>query len=96
MKNKIVAGNWKMNNDKEQTKSLLKKLNSYKIPDDVRVIVAPSFTQLDQSVQMIKGTQISVAAQNMNAAPSGAFTGEVSAAMLKSIGVNSVIIGHSE
>ena len=45
---------------------------------------------------MLKGTQISVAAQNMNAASSGAFTGEVSAAMLKSIGVNSVIIGHSE
>ena len=85
-----------MNNDKEQTKSLLNKLNSYKIPDDVRVIVAPSYTHLDQSIQMLKGTQISVAAQNMNAASSGAFTGEVSAAMLKSIGVNSVIIGHSE
>ena len=85
-----------MNNDKEQTKSLLNKLNSYKIPDDVRVIVAPSYTQLDQSIQMLKDTQISVAAQNMNAASSGAFTGEVSVAMLKSIGVNSVIIGHSE
>ena len=96
MTNKIVAGNWKMNNDKEQTKSLLNKLNSYKIPDNVRVIVAPSYTQLDQSIQMLKGTKISVAAQNMNAASSGAFTGEVSAAMLKSIGVNSVIIGHSE
>ena len=44
---------------------------------------------------MLKGAKISVAAQNMNAASSGAFTGEVSAAMLKSIGVNSVIIGHS-
>ena len=96
MKNKIVAGNWKMNNNKGQTKSLLNKLNSYKIPDDVRVIVAPSYTQLDQSTQMLKGTQISVAAQNMNAASSGAYTGEISAAMLKSIGVNSVIIGHSE
>ena len=96
MKNKIVAGNWKMNNDKSQTKSLLNKLNSYKIPDDVRIIVAPSYTQLDQSIQILKGTKISVAAQNMNAASSGPFTGEVSAKMLKSIGVNSVIIGHSE
>ena len=96
MKNKIVAGNWKMNNDKSQTKSLLNKLNSYKIPDDVRIIVAPSYTQLDQSIQILKGTKISVAAQNMNAASSGAFTGEVSAEMLKGIGVNSVIIGHSE
>ena len=96
MKNKIVAGNWKMNNNKEQTKSLLNKLKSYKIPDDVRIIVAPSFTQLDQSIQILKGTKIGVAAQNMNAASSGAFTGEVSAEMLKGIGVNSVIIGHSE
>ena len=96
MKNKIVAGNWKMNNDKAQTKSLLNKLISYNIPDYVRVIVAPSYTQLDQSVQILKGTKISVAAQNMNAASSGAFTGEVSAEMLKGIGVNSVIIGHSE
>ena len=96
MKNKIVAGNWKMNNDKIQTKSLLNKLNSYNIPDDVRIIVAPSYTQLDQSIQILKGTKIGVAAQNMNAASSGAFTGEVSAEMLKGIGVNSVIIGHSE
>ena len=96
MKNKIVAGNWKMNNNKEQTKSLLNKLKSYKIPDDVRIIVAPSFTQLDQSLTILKGTKIGVAAQNMNAASSGAFTGEVSAEMLKGIGVNSVIIGHSE
>ena len=55
MKNKIVAGNWKMNNDKEQTKSLLNKLNSYKIPDDVRVIVAPSYTQLDQKYSNAEG-----------------------------------------
>ncbi len=96
MRNKIVAGNWKMNNDSRQTKSLLLKLKSYKIPDDVRVIVAPSFTQLYQSIQILEDTKIGVAAQNMNAASSGAFTGEVSAEMLKGIGINTVIIGHSE
>mgnify|MGYP003319080462 FL=1 len=92
MRNKIVAGNWKMNNDNRQTKSLLLKLKSYKIPDDVRVIVAPSFTQLYQSIQILEDTKIGVAAQNMNAASSGAFTGEVSAEMLKGIGINLSLI----
>ncbi len=96
MRDKIVAGNWKMNNDQYQTKELLSNLKSSKIPDDVRVMVAPSFTQLSQSKNLLNNTNISVIAQNMNAAHSGAYTGEISADMLKGIEVNTVIIGHSE
>ena len=96
MRDNIVAGNWKMNNDYSQTKKLINDLKSSKIPDDVRVMVAPSFTQLSQCKNLLSSTNISVVAQNMNANNSGAFTGEISASMLKGIEVNTVIIGHSE
>ncbi len=96
MRDNIVAGNWKMNNDYSQTKKLINDLKSFKIPDDVRIMVAPSFTQLSQCKNLLSSTNISVVAQNMNANDSGAFTGEISASMLKGIEVNTVIIGHSE
>ena len=96
MRDNIVAGNWKMNNDYSQTKKLINDLKSFKIPDDVRIMVAPSFTQLSQCKNLLSSTKISVVAQNMNANNSGAFTGEISASMLKGIEVNTVIIGHSE
>ena len=96
MRDNIVAGNWKMNNDYSQTKKLINDLKSFKIPDDVRIMVAPSFTQLSQCKNLLSSTNISVVAQNMNANNSGAFTGEISASMLKGIEVNTVIIGHSE
>ena len=96
MRKKVVAGNWKMNNDYSQTKKLINDLKSFKIPDDVRIMVAPSFTQLSQCKNLLSSTNISVVAQNMNANNSGAFTGEISASMLKGIEVNTVIIGHSE
>ena len=96
MRDNIVAGNWKMNNDYSQTKKLINDLKSSKIPDDIRIMVAPSFTQLSQCKNLLSNTNISVVAQNMNANNSGAFTGEISASMLKGIEVNIVIIGHSE
>ena len=96
MRDNIVAGNWKMNNDYSQTKKLINDLKSFKIPDDVRIMVAPSFTQLSQCKNLLSSTNISVVAQNMNANNSGAFTGEISASMPKGIEVNTVIIGHSE
>ncbi len=96
MRDQIVAGNWKMNNDQIQTKTLLELLKTYEIPNKVRVMVAPSFTQLSQSKQLLNNSSIKVAAQNMSAAPSGAYTGEVSAGMLRGIGVRIVILGHSE
>ena len=97
MRTKIVAGNWKMHKNAEETEDLLNELIS-KIPTDTatRVIVAPTFINLASAVEHLEFTNIEVAAQNMHQAENGAFTGEVSADMLKSIGVNVVILGHSE
>ena len=96
MRDKIVAGNWKMNNDQSQTETLLNNLKLLDKPEDVRVMVAPAYTQLYQSTELLQGSEISVIAQNMNAAASGAYTGEISAGMLKGIGIDTVILGHSE
>jgi triosephosphate isomerase len=96
MRNKIVAGNWKMNNDISETKDLLNDLKMRELPADVLVLVAPSFTNLISANELLEGKAITVAAQNMHQAANGAFTGEVSAAMLKSVGVQTVILGHSE
>ena len=96
MRNQIVAGNWKMNNNTPETELLLNNLIKYKIRDGVLVYVAPAFTQLYQSVIKLKGKDIKVAAQNVNAEVSGAHTGEVSCSMVKGVGVSTVILGHSE
>lgn len=99
MRHKIVAGNWKMNNDSEETKQLINDLSvevSNMKLENTRVIVAPSFVNLASAVQQAADTSIEVVAQNMHQAKNGAFTGEVSADMLKSVGIKSVIIGHSE
>ena len=87
---------WKMNKDFEETEKMLTQLKSYSEPSSVKIMIAPSFTQLYQSVQSLKSTNFYVAAQNIGIAESGAYTGEVSPKMLKGIGVNTVIIGHSE
>ena len=96
MRKKIVAGNWKMNNDLQETQSLLQALTSEDIPVEVEVMVAPAFTNLMEAVRLTDKTAITIAAQNMHQSDKGAFTGEVSPVMLKSIGVETVIIGHSE
>jgi triosephosphate isomerase len=96
MRKKIVAGNWKLNNDKYETAYLIEALLSDPIPSKVRVMIAPAFTQLVQAEVLTEGTSLEVIAQNMNAANSGAYTGEISASMLNSIGINQVILGHSE
>ncbi|MEK9612709.1 MAG: triose-phosphate isomerase [Flavobacteriaceae bacterium] len=96
MRDQIVAGNWKMNNNQTETKNLIDALIQHSKPADVRIMVAPAFTQLAQATRMLDNDPINVAAQNMNAAPSGAHTGEVSAEMLKGVGVKTVILGHSE
>jgi triosephosphate isomerase len=97
MRKKIVAGNWKMHKNAEQTEDLLNELIA-KIPaeTDAVVIVAPTFINLSSAVDHLEFTNIKVAAQNMHQAESGAYTGEISGDMLKSVGVNTVILGHSE
>lgn len=97
MRHPIVAGNWKMHKNALETEDLLNELIE-KLPTDkeVEIIVAPAFTNLSSAVQHLDYTNIGVAAQNMHQAEGGAFTGEISASMLTSIGVNTVILGHSE
>jgi triosephosphate isomerase len=97
MRQKIVAGNWKMYKTAEETEDLLNELIE-KIPTDLeqRVIVAPTFVNLSAAADHLEFTNIEVAAQNMHQAEGGAFTGEISASMLKSVGINIVILGHSE
>ncbi|WP_397447367.1 triose-phosphate isomerase [Polaribacter sp. R77954] len=99
MRQKIVAGNWKMNNDKQETKTLIEdvktEIENLSL-ENTRVIVAPSFVNLESAVNLAEGSSIEVVAQNMHQAKSGAYTGEISADMLKSIGIKSVILGHSE
>lgn len=97
MRQKIVAGNWKMNKNAEETEDLLNDLID-KLPQDVdaQIIVAPTFINLASAVDHLEFTNIAVAAQNMHQNENGAYTGEISADMLKSIGVNIVILGHSE
>jgi triosephosphate isomerase (TIM) len=96
MRNKIVAGNWKMNKDLTGTETLLEELSA-KLPDtNAKVMVSPTFVNLANAVQKLKDSKIEVIAQNMHFAENGAYTGEISANMLLNIGINTVIIGHSE
>ena len=96
MRKQIVAGNWKMNNDYVDSEILVSKLLGQHKHSNTEVVIAPPFTNLLASINALKGSSIKVAAQNMHFAESGAYTGEVSASMLKSIGVETVILGHSE
>ena len=97
MRTKIVAGNWKMHKNAEETEDLINQLIEL-VPSEstTRIIVAPTFTNLASAVDHLEFINIDVAAQNMHQAEGGAFTGEISAGMLQSIGVNTVILGHSE
>lgn len=97
MRKKIVAGNWKMNKNAEETEDLLNDLIN-KLPNDIeaQIIVAPTFVNLASAADHTEFTTITIAAQNMHQAESGAYTGEISADMLQSIGVHTVILGHSE
>jgi triosephosphate isomerase len=99
MRKKIVAGNWKMNNGVKETSQLIRKVKKSLANlelNNVRVIVAPSFVNLAGAIKGAKDSKIEVAAQNMHQEKSGAFTGEISAEMLQSIGIKTVILGHSE
>ena len=92
----LIAGNWKMNNDVEESLKLVKDLKALDLDNNVDVLVCPPFTSLYAIVDELKNSSIKVGAQNMHFENSGAFTGEVSPTMLKNMGVEYVIIGHSE
>ncbi|WP_228235264.1 triose-phosphate isomerase [Allomuricauda sp. M10] len=96
MRTKIVAGNWKMNKNLQETEALLSELSAM-LPDSTAdVIVAPTFVNLQAAVNSLQSSTMQVAAQNMHFAESGAYTGEISADMLLGLGVDIVILGHSE
>jgi triosephosphate isomerase (TIM) len=98
MRKKVIAGNWKMNNDLSESQNLITKLTSglsgKKFNCDV--IICPPFTSLNEANSLIKNTPVKLGAQNMYFKENGAYTGEISAAMLKSVGCEYVILGHSE
>jgi len=96
MRTKIVAGNWKMNNDLAQTQALISDLKKQIQTSNAEVMIAPTFTNLYSAFEALRHTNIEVVAQNMHFAKNGAYTGEISAKMLKSVGVQTVILGHSE
>lgn len=96
MRKKIVAGNWKMNKTASETAELIDALKDQIKPSDVEVMIAPTFVNLHVAADQTNDSHIEVIAQNMHQAKNGAFTGEISAEMLKDIGVHTVIIGHSE
>ena len=95
----FIAGNWKMNLNHLEAISLTQKI-AFSLPEKyyakVEVAVLPPFTSLDVCVEKLDGSGVGVYAQNMHQADSGAFTGEVSAAMLTELEVDGVVLGHSE
>ncbi|MEJ2113361.1 MAG: triose-phosphate isomerase [Flavobacteriaceae bacterium] len=96
MRKNIVAGNWKMNNDLPQSETLITDLKKQRRTSNAEVMIAPTFTNLWHAFESLRKSDIEVIAQNMHFAENGAYTGEISASMLKSVGVSTVILGHSE
>ena len=96
MRKNIVAGNWKMHKNNTETVALLQDIIAKNGTPNCEVVVAPTFVNLKTAVDTVIGKNITVAAQNMHQAEGGAFTGEIAANMLTDIGVNTVILGHSE
>ncbi len=96
MKNKIIAGNWKMNNNRVQAEALITELIPLVSETKNTVIICVPFTDLCKAVKLTKGTNIHVGAQNCHWKESGAYTGEIAPSMLTELGVEYVVIGHSE
>ncbi|WP_317856401.1 triose-phosphate isomerase [Chakrabartyella piscis] len=96
MRKKIVAGNWKMNKTPKETAAFLSGAKDKMVSDAVDVVFCVPFVDLQVAVDALAGTGIGVGAENMHFEDAGAFTGEVSAPMLKEMGVEYVVLGHSE
>ena len=92
----IIAGNWKMNNTPTQALALIEQLKPLVAGADCEVVVIVPYVDLMVAMAATKGSNIKVGAQNMHFEPKGAYTGEISADMLKEMGVEYVCIGHSE
>ena len=96
MRNYFIAGNWKMHKTRQESAELATALVAQLKDGKHRYLVAPSFTALETVGKIVAGTNILLGAQNMAAEEQGAHTGEVSVLQLKDVGVQAVILGHSE
>ena len=97
MRKTVIAGNWKMNMTPTQTKSFIEELAPMvKGKDKCDIVLCVPFVDIATAVEAAKGTNIKIGTQNVHFKESGAYTGEISAAMLKETGVEYVIVGHSE
>lgn len=96
MRRPIIAGNWKMNNTIDDAKELVEKLKPLVVDSEVDIVVCPTYLSLAKVIELTNNTSIAVGAQNMHFEENGAYTGEVSGEMLKELGLDYVIIGHSE
>ncbi len=96
MRKPIIAGNWKMNKTAKEAAELINELKPLVAKSKPEVVVCVPYTDLWTVAEAIKGSKIKLGAENVAWADNGAFTGEISADMLKEIGVEYVIIGHSE
>lgn len=97
MREIVVAGNWKMNKDLNEAVTLVSEIKNLLSNDiNVKMIVCPPFISLETVSALVKDTNIGLGAQNMCSEDSGAYTGAISASMIKSVGCEFVILGHSE
>ena len=92
----VIAGNWKMNKTRPEAKALIEQIKPLVKDADCGVVVCVPYTNLETALEATKGSNIKVGAENCHWAKSGAFTGEISADMLAEMGVEYVVIGHSE
>jgi triosephosphate isomerase (TIM) len=92
----LIAGNWKMHKGPAEAAAYCADLRNRELPQGVDVVACPPFVSLAAAVQVLAGTDVAVAAQNVHWEPDGPFTGEVSAPMLRELGVYGAIVGHSE
>ena len=96
MRTKLIAGNWKMNNTPSQGAALINEIKATADAASCDVVVCTPYICLPAAVEAAKGSKIAVSAENMHFEDKGAFTGEISACMLKEVGVTYTVIGHSE
>lgn len=96
MRRAIIAGNWKMNTTPSEAKTLIQEIIPLVRDAACDVVICPPACNLALAGELIRGTNIALGAQNIHWAAKGAFTGEISASMLKELGVSYVIVGHSE
>jgi triosephosphate isomerase len=92
----LIAGNWKLYKGPAETAAYCVALREREVPPAVEVVLCPPFVSLAVAVQVLAGTDIAVAAQNVHWEAEGAFTGEISAPMLRELGAYGAIVGHSE